>query len=112
MKEVDDKTQLLKKGDIAYRVTKFSKSKELYIERIEITFAEFTGGTFGHWYYHDNKGRSYFNRNVGKSCFKTKEEAEKEMQRRKNITKKRELLKEYERKLNEELNIGDHYLIK
>lgn len=113
MKKVDEKTQLLKKGDHAYRVTKIFKSDEFYIERIEITLAEFTGSTsFGHWYYRDNKGRSYFNRYVGKSCFRTKEEAEQEMQKRKNIVKKRKLLKEYERKLNEELGIEDHYIIK
>lgn len=29
-----------------------------------------------------------------------------------NIAKKRELLKEYERKLNAELNIGDHFIVK
>ena len=29
-----------------------------------------------------------------------------------NIAKKRELLKEYERKLNVELNIGDHFIVK
>lgn len=112
MKKADDKTRLLKKGDHAYRVTKIFKSDESYIERIEITLAEFTGGTFGHWYYRDNKGRSYFNRNIGKSCFRTKEEAEQEMRKRKNIVKKRKLLKEYERKLNEELGIEDHCIIK
>ena len=109
----DEKTQLCKKGDKLYRVTKINKSDDLYVEPIVITLAEFTGSTSsGHWYYRDNKSRFYFNRNIGKSCFKTQEEAEREIQKRKDIIKKRELLKEYERKLNKELNIEDHYIIK
>ena len=110
--KVDEKIQLCKKGDTLYRVAKISKTNELYVEPIVITLVEFAGGTFGHWYYRDNKSRAYFNRNIGKSCFKTREEAEKEIQKRKDIIKKRELLKEYERKLNNELNIKDHCIIK
>ena len=51
-------------------------------------------------------------KNIFKSCFKTKEEAEKEIQRRQNIVKKRQLLKEYERNLNKELGLEDHYIVK
>lgn len=109
---VDDKTQLFEKDDIVYKVTKIFKSNEYFIETVKITLSEFTGGTFGHWFYRDNRGHSIFNRNVGKSYFKTKEEAEQEIQRKQNITKKRKLLKEYERKLNEELNLKNNYIIK
>ena len=52
-------------------------------------------------------------RNRGENnLFKTKEEAEKEIQRRQNIVKKRQLLKEYERNLNKELGLEDHYIVK
>lgn len=109
---VDDKTQLFEKDDIVYKVTKIFKSDKYFIETVKITLSEFTGGTFGHWYYRDNRGHSIFNRNVGKTYFKTKEKAEQEIQRKINVTKKRELLKEYERKLNEKLDLKDNYIIK
>ena len=109
----EDKIQLCEIGDNLFRVSKMYKSDELYVEPIVITVAEFTGGpSFGHWYYRDNKGRSYFNRNINKSCFKTEEEAKQEIIRRNNVLLKRKMLKSYERKLNEELNIGDHYIVK
>lgn len=109
---VDDKTQLFEKDDIVYKVTKIFKSDKYFVETVKITLSEFTGGTFGHWYYRDNRGHSIFNRNVGKTYFKTKEKAEQEIQRKINVTKKRELLKEYERKLNEKLDLKDNYIIK
>ena len=107
-----DRIQMCKVGDQLYRVSKINKTNEFYIEPVVIIFTEFVEGAFGHWYYRDNKNRSYFNRNINKSCYKTKEEAETEILRRQNLIKKRELLKEYERKLNEELNLGNHYIIK
>ena len=113
MKSENDKIQLCKVGDTLYRVSKVAKEDKLYVEPITITVAEYvTGRTFGHWYYRDNKKRSYFNRNIESTCFKTKEEAEQEIQRKQNITKKRKLLKEYERELNEELNLKNNYIIK
>lgn len=115
MKSVDDTTQLCTVGDIFYRVSKMAKENILYVEPITITKAEFVEGFSdynGHWYYRDNKSRSYFNRNIRESCFKTLEEAEKEIQKRKNVIKKRELLRKYEQKLNEELNLKDHYIVK
>lgn len=110
----DDIIQLCNVGDKLYRISsKYGHRDELYIELITITLAKFTGDpVFGHWYYHDNKHRSYFNRNIRKSCYKTKEEAEKELLKREAIMRKREALKEYERKLNKELNINDHYIVK
>ena len=115
MKSEDDVTQLCKVGDTLYRVSKLSKDGRFYVEPITITKAEFIAGFSdynGHWCYRDNKNRSYFNRNIRSSCYKTKEDAEKEIVRRNNIVLKRKMLKSYERKLNEELNIGDHYIIK
>ena len=112
MKETDN-VQLCEVGDKFYRVCKIYKKQEWYLDKITIVeVKQSNAGRFSHWYYHDDKGRSYFNRNIRSSCYKTQEEGEKEIQRRKNLIKKRELLKEYERKLNEELNIGNHYIIK
>lgn len=110
----NDTTQLCSVGDELYRISsKYGHRDELYIEHIIITLAKFTGDPiFGHWYYRDNKNRTYFNRNIKKSCYKTKDEAEEELLKRKNIMKKHDLLKEYEKKLNKELNIDDHYIIK
>lgn len=113
MKSENDKIQLCKVGDTLYRVSKVAKEDKLYVEPITITVAEYvTGRTFGHWYYRDNKKRSYFNRNIESTCFKTKEDAEKEILKRRNISLKRRLLKNYEKKLNETFNIEGHYIVK
>lgn len=55
---------------------------------------------------------SYFDRAFGKTLFLTMEEANSAIRTKANIAKKRELLKEYERKLNAELNIGNHFIVK
>ena len=55
---------------------------------------------------------SCFERAFGKTIFLTLEEANKAVQDKNNIAEKRRLLKEYERELNEKLNIKDHYIIK
>lgn len=113
MKSVDDSIQLCAVGDTLYRVSKSVKENKLYVEPITITKAEFVkAGISGHWYYHDNKRRSYFNRNIISSCYNTEKDAQLEIVRRVHIIHKRELLKQYERKLNRDLNIGDHYIIK
>lgn len=98
----NDYIKLYNKGDVLYRVGKYG------IEKITIIDVE----SYPHYVYRDNKGRSYFNHSIVKSCFKTRKEAEAETQKRQNITKKRQMLKEYERKLNKELNIIDHYIVK
>lgn len=109
----NERIQLCKVGDRLYRVSKAKQSDELYVEPITITVSEFIliKGTLGHWYYRDDKKHSYFNRNIGKNCFKT-EEAKKEILRRHHMSLKRRLLKNYEKKLNEVFEIGDHYIIK
>lgn len=117
---VDDKIQLLKEGDQVYRVTKFKNSNEFHVDEVKIVLSEFvnyerdywSGKSLGHWYYRDNRGHSYFNRNFNKTIFKTKEDAEKEIVKRHHISLKRRLLKNYEKKLNEAFDIGDHYIIK
>lgn len=112
MKETDN-IQLCEVGDKFYRVCKVYKKQEWYLEEITIVeVKQSNAGRFSHWYYHDNKGRSYFNHNIESTCFKTKEDAEKEILKRRNISLKRRLLKNYEKKLNETFNIEGHYIIK
>lgn len=94
--------QLYKVGDFLYKV---SRDK---ITKIMITDIR----KYPHIVYRDNNNTSYFNRSIVKSCFKTYEEAEQELERQRNIKKKREMMKEYERKLNEELNISNHFIVK
>ena len=102
MKKEEDCIQLYNVGDKLYRVGKYG------IELITITKVE----DYGHFVYRDDKGHSYFNHSIVKSCFKTLEEAKEEIRNRTLIIQKKKLLKEYERKLNEELDLKDHYIIK
>lgn len=103
MSKIDDYAKLCDVGDTFYRVCN---------DRIRlITIAKVEKMTLGHYVYEDNDGHSYFNRALTKSCFKTEEEAKNEIQRRKKIKEKRNLLKEYERKLNKELGLKDHFVI-
>lgn len=90
-------------GDIVYRITKNG------VEAIKIVRIEHYPHAV---YYGENKHQSYFNRAFGKSIFKTKEEAEAEITRREKIAEKKLLLQSYERTLNEELNLGNHFIVK
>ena len=92
------------KNDVYYRI----KKEEI----IPITIVEITHHSFGHYTYNDNLGDYHTGRDFGRSLFKTTEECKEELRRRHNIKEKRKLMKEYERKLNEELNLGDHYIVK
>ena len=98
----NDCVQLFYKDEVLYRVGKYG------IEQIKIIQVE----SLPHYVYKDDKGHSYFNHNIIKSCFRTFDEAREEQRRREMITEKRKKLKEYERKLNEEFNIVDHYIVK
>ena len=98
----DDCVKLYDVGDVLYRVGKYG------IEQITITKVD----TYPHYVYKDDKGRSYFNHSIIKSCFKTQEEAEQEAQRRKKVTEKKQMLKEYEQQLNQKLGLVDHFIIK
>ena len=92
----------VKVGDVLYRVGKYG------IDKITIIAIDH----YPHSVYRDDHGHSYFDRTIHKSCFKTLEEAEKEVQKRKNIVEKRNKLKEYEIKLNQELGIENHFIVK
>ena len=91
-------------GDIYYKIKK---------EKIlQITISKITHHELGHYTYKDSLGDVHLGSAFGKSLFKTTNECKEELHRRESIKEKRKRLKEYERKLNEELNIGDHYIVK
>ena len=99
------KIKLCKKGDVLYRVN----CRSHYIDKITIMeVLEYST----HFIYKDDHGHSYSNSNLMKNCFKTMQEAEEEVHQRKNIRTKRELLKNYEIKLNNELGIKNNFIIK
>lgn len=104
-KIVDGTTKLCEVGDIFYRVGSTNTDEITKITIIEIK-------CYGHYVYKDDKKHSYFNRTLLASCFKTEAEARLELQKRRAITEKKKRLKEYERLLNEKLNLKDHFIIK
>lgn len=100
--DTNDYIQLFEEGEKLYRVGKIG------IEEIIITSVR----KYPHFVYRDDKGHSYFNHSIIRTCFRTLEEAEKEVLRRQNIRKKRDLLRQYELELNEKFNLGDHFTVK
>ena len=98
----DDCVKLYNVGDVLYRVGKYG------IEQITITKVD----AYPHYVYRDDKGHSYFNHNITKSCFKTREDAQQELERKERITKKKQMLKEYEQQLNRKFGLVDHFIIK
>lgn len=107
LNDIPDTMELCKVGDSFYRIVK-PKKGDFSIRQITITELFH----YPHCVYRDDANNTYFNRNIQTSLFKTKEEAMQEMKKRKLITKKKELLKEYEVKLNEEFGITNHFIIK
>ena len=77
-----DYEELCKVNDVLFKIKKDGTICSIKI--IEIAH-------YPHTVYRDNFGNSYFNRGLFKNCFKTKEEAEKEIQRRELITQKRQV---------------------
>ena len=98
----DDCVKLYDIGDKLFRIGKNG------IE--EITIIEID--QYPHYVYRDDRGHSYFNHNIVKSCFKTEKEAKEEVYRRLRVAEKRQKLKEYERLLNEELRLEGHFIVK
>lgn len=94
--------ELFHVGDVLFRVGRDGIS--------EVTIMEINH--YPHTVYRDDHGHSYFNHSIRKRCFMTKEEAEREIQKRNNIATKRKMLKEYEVQLNYELGIENHFIIK
>lgn len=100
---MDERIDLCEVGDVVYRLAKNG------VEAVKIVRIEHYPHAV---YYGENKHQSYFDRAFGKSIFKTREEAEAEITRREKIAGKKVLLQSYERTLNEELGLGDHYIVK
>jgi hypothetical protein len=99
----NDKDQLLHRGDELFRITKDG------IDKVTITSINVFPT---HCSYSDDHGHSFFNRNIYKNYFFKKEDAEKELENRAKISKKRRMLKDYEIKLNKELGITNHFILK
>lgn len=91
-------------GDKFYRII---KDRIVPIQIMRVTHHE-----LGHYTYEDDLNCTHTGRAFDSSLFRTKEECEEELRRRQNVKEKRRLMKEYERELNEKLNIKDHYIIK
>lgn len=100
----EDNVKLCDVGDKLYRVGRY-EIKEIIITRVERQ-------SLGHYVYKDDHGNVYFSHTLRRSCFKTKEDAEKVFQTKMLISKKREMLREYEQKLNQDLGITGHWYIK
>lgn len=104
--KVDSTIKMCELGDTFYKISKN--------EIIKITITNIRQNMFDTYIYsYDNiRSNYFFNKNIGITYFKTKEEAEQKLQEKEKITKKRKLLKEYERELNKKLDLKDHYIIK
>ena len=98
----EDNKDLYKVGDQLYRVGRDG------IELITIMKVLH----YPHCVYKDDRGHSFYNRTIRKSCFDTEEEAEKEVRRRKHIIEKRQELKLYEAQLNEKYGLKNHFIVK
>lgn len=102
MRYKDDRyIKLCEVGDTIYKISK-NQIVEIKITNIDC---------FDEYIYYNGKN-SFFNREIGKFYFKTKEEAEKELKRKEKISEKRRLLKEYEKILNKKLNLENHIIFK
>lgn len=93
--------QLFNVGDELYAVTKDGPSK--------VVITDVERASLGHYIYRAGK-RTYFNRTFGKTLFKTEEECKYAIWRINTIKEKRQLLKEYEEKLNAVLSLSDHHI--
>lgn len=98
-----DKDQLLHRGDKLFRITK-DRIDEVEIMEVSVFST--------HCAYKDDHEHSFFNHHLNKSYFFKKEDAEEELKRRAKINKKRGMLKDYEMKLNKELGIENHFIVK
>lgn len=99
-----DAVKICEVGDVLYKVKQTG-------EIVKITIAEVIDyGT--HYIYKDENKGTHLNRTIRKTCFRTMEEAEKEVWRLQDIKEKKALLKEYERELNAKYNLGNHFFVK
>ena len=104
--EYNQEERLFNVGDVIYRINKNNLTGpfKTIITRVE-------HHALGHYTYHF--GKDYlFGRMFNKTYFKTQEEAMDALETATIIKRKRELLKEYEVKLNEELGLENHRIVK
>ena len=96
-----EEEQLFNIGDELYAVTKDGPAKVVItdVERAEL----------GHYIYKAGK-RAYFNRNFGKTLFRTEEECKHAIWRINTIKEKSRLLKLYEEMLNNSFGLSDHHI--
>lgn len=94
---------MCKVGDTVYRLSKngITETKVIEIEHYPHAVYKLAG-----W------ADSYFDRAFGKTLFLTMEDANNAVRAKANIAEKRRLLKEYERELNEKLNLENHFIVK
>lgn len=94
---------MCKVGDTVYRLSKngITETKVIEIEHYPHAVYRLAG-----W------ADSYFDRAFGKTLFLTMEDANNAVRAKANIAEKRRLLKEYERELNEKLNLENHFIVK
>lgn len=105
MNREKDNIKQCEEGEIFYRVSK-DKITEVTIEKVTHHIP------MGHYSYKDNEGRSYFGHSFGRTLFKTRGDAVREVQKANLIKTKRERLKDYERQLNAELGLVEHFIVK
>lgn len=96
--------QLIEAGTIMYKI---SKGSIVPIKIVEVTHHE-----FGHYSYQDENRNSYFSRNIHKTIFYTKAEAEDYLDYKDKIKQKRALLIKYEDELNKKFNIQNHRCVR
>lgn len=96
--------QLIEVGTTMYKI---SKGSIVPVKIVEVTHYE-----FGHYVYRDENRNSYFRRNINKTIFYTKSEAESYLDYKHRIQQKKLMLIKYEEELNKKLNIKDHKWVK
>ena len=96
-----EEEQLFNVGDELYAITKDNPAKVIItdVERAEL----------GHYIYKAGK-RTYFNRNFGKTLFRTEEECKHAIWKIEIIKEKIRLLKQYEEMLNASFGLSDHHI--
>lgn len=105
-----DTRKLCEENDILYKINrnKLQGPIEIIVKSVEHM-------DLGHYIYKytiDNNSYSFFNKAIGRTLFKTEEEAIKELEKLKKCSIKRRLMKKYEKKLNKELDIDNHIIVR
>lgn len=100
----EDTIRMCNVGEVFYKLLKDRVAK--------IQIVEVTHHALGHYVYRDDLGGSFFGRSFDQRVFRTEEEAELALKKKDLVKQKKALLQEYERQLNDEMGITDHFIIK